>query len=169
MGTLQYIAHSPTIPGFITCSIDNRVRFFHHRDQSPMWYPPHETSHPMWYHTWDQSHPIPLTTHKQDHKQDHEFITSFQNLGEQEKVAIMRVLYCVKYTVLTNDQAFLILCLVRTASKAWVAPMRSIMQSTDLVGSKLKGVGWGREGWCHDLVFPNWNHFAGIRSSSLTW
>lgn len=34
LGTLQYIAHSPSLPAFITCSIDHRVRFFHYRDQT---------------------------------------------------------------------------------------------------------------------------------------
>ena len=32
-GTLQYIAHSPSVPAFITCSIDNRVKFFFYKDK----------------------------------------------------------------------------------------------------------------------------------------
>lgn len=34
LGTLQFICHSPTAPAFITCSVDSRVRFFYHRDQT---------------------------------------------------------------------------------------------------------------------------------------
>ena len=34
MNTITAVAHSPTAPALITCSLDNRVRFFHYQESA---------------------------------------------------------------------------------------------------------------------------------------